>query len=81
MKRIFYLFKRLWRLIRNLVKGTSPIVPVQVSPQTPLIRYLNMPKRQPCPFGHGWKKRVRKTIGGATYSCGKCGEFFVRGYV
>jgi hypothetical protein len=38
----------------------------------------NMPKYQPCPHCHGWKRRKEKTMGGAVYSCQKCGEFFVR---
>jgi len=38
----------------------------------------NMPKYQSCPGGHGWKRRARKTMGGAYYGCKKCGDFFVR---
>ena len=39
----------------------------------------NMPRYQPYPLGHGWKKRTRKTMGGAYYGCSKCcDEFFVR---
>jgi hypothetical protein len=38
----------------------------------------NMPKYQPCPRGHGLKKRKRRTLGGAYYHCEKCGDFFVR---
>jgi hypothetical protein len=39
----------------------------------------NMPTYQPCPFGHGLKKRKAKTMGGATYYCNQCkGGFFVR---
>jgi hypothetical protein len=38
----------------------------------------NMPKRQPCPNGHGWKRRIYKTLSGAYYHCGLCGDFFVR---
>ena len=39
----------------------------------------NMPKYQPCPFGHGWKRRRDKTLAGARYWCGQCaGSFFVR---
>ena len=37
----------------------------------------NMPKSQPCPVGHGWKRRKEKTMGGANYHCW-CGDFFVR---
>lgn len=40
---------------------------------------LNMPQYQPCPAGHGWKRRREKTVRGATYWCEKCrGVFFVR---
>lgn len=40
---------------------------------------VNMPRYQPCPYGHGWKKRVEKTAGGAYYLCNRCpGKFFVR---
>jgi hypothetical protein len=38
----------------------------------------NMPKRQPCPRGHGWKRRKQKTMGGAYYGCRICGDFFIR---
>ena len=38
----------------------------------------NMPKYQPCPRGHGGKKRKQKTIGGAYYLCERCGDYFVR---
>jgi len=38
----------------------------------------NMPRYQPCHGGHGWKRRKRKTMGGAYYGCKKCGDFFVR---
>jgi hypothetical protein len=38
----------------------------------------NMPKYQPCPQGHGWKRRKQKTMSGAYYSCPICGDFFVR---
>ena len=39
----------------------------------------NMPKHQPCPEGHGWKRRESKTRGGARYWCNRCqGFFFVR---
>jgi len=36
----------------------------------------NMPKYQPCPAGHGWKRRKHKTMGGAQYYCSNCKEFF-----
>jgi len=40
---------------------------------------VNMPKHQPCPEGHGWKKRKSKAAGGARYWCNRCqGFFFVR---
>ena len=29
----------------------------------------NMPKRQPCPNGHGWMPRQQKTENGAYYFC------------
>ena len=39
----------------------------------------NIPKRQPCPMEHGWKKRDSKTVGGAYYWCNRCQHhFFVR---
>jgi len=39
----------------------------------------NMPKYQPCPKGHGFKRRKEKTLGGASYHCNICGsDFFVR---
>lgn len=39
---------------------------------------LNMPKYQPCPKNHGWKKQRHKTLGGAVYWCNLCqDEFFV----
>lgn len=38
----------------------------------------NMPRFQPCPQGHGLKKRKKKTLGGAYYGCGICGNFFVK---
>jgi len=38
----------------------------------------NMPKYQPCPRGHGMKRRTQKTAGGAYYACQQCGKFFVR---
>lgn len=43
----------------------------------------NMPKSQPCPKGHGWKKREDKAImggvPGALYYCNRCKDsFFVR---
>ena len=43
----------------------------------------NMPKYQPCPFGHGLKKIEEKAIvggvPGALYYCNKCKDrFFVR---
>ena len=41
-------------------------------------RYPNMPKRQPCPNGHGLKRRLGKTLGGAQYECNRCGNFFVK---
>lgn len=42
----------------------------------------NMPKFQPCPEGHGQKKRANKTIGGADYWCDICQcHFFVRAAV
>jgi len=38
----------------------------------------NMPQYQPCPLGHGWKKRKGKTMAGALYWCNICkAEFFV----
>jgi len=37
----------------------------------------NMPKSQPCPRGHGWKKRVEKTMGGAIYWCNRCQSNFI----
>ena len=38
----------------------------------------NAPKKQPCPLGHSWKKRVGKALGGALYYCNVCkGEFLV----
>lgn len=41
--------------------------------------YLNMPQYQPCPAGHGWKRRITKRRGGATYWCERCRAlFFVR---
>ena len=49
-------------------------------PASKRIRLPNMPKYQPCPNGHGSKKRTEKTLGGANYHCNKCGDFFVRGY-
>lgn len=40
---------------------------------------LNMPKKQPCPMGHGWKKRDSKTMGGAHCWCNTCQHhFFVK---
>jgi len=45
-----------------------------------LIRWgHNMPKYQPCPAGHGWKKRIEKTMSGANYWCNICrASFWVR---
>lgn len=41
----------------------------------------NMPRYQPCPRGHGWKKRISKSITGAWYFCNRCQEkFFVKSY-
>lgn len=40
----------------------------------------NMPKKQPCPMGHGWKKRQAKTVGGALYYCNKCKSSFAVPY-
>ena len=37
----------------------------------------NMPRFQPCPLGHGPKKRVAKTVGGALYHCNKCQSDFL----
>jgi len=37
----------------------------------------NMPKYQPCPEGHGWKRREEKTMGGANYWCNKCRRSFL----
>lgn len=39
--------------------------------------FYNMPKRQPCPLGHGDKKRDYKTAGGATYWCNICKASFL----
>ena len=37
----------------------------------------NMPKYQPCPLGHGWKKRNGKTMAGALYWCNVCQSSFL----
>ncbi len=37
---------------------------------------LCMPKRQPCPECHGWRKRERKTVAGAFYNCTHCKNIF-----
>ena len=37
----------------------------------------NMLKKQPCPLGHGWKKRNGKTMGGASYYCNRCKPRFL----
>jgi hypothetical protein len=47
---------------------------------TPVRLGHNMPKYQPCPNGHGMKKRKEKTLTGAHYHCNKCGDFLVRAY-
>ena len=40
----------------------------------------NAPKKQPCPLGHGWKKRVGKAMGGALYWCNVCQDEFLVPY-
>ena len=80
MEQFINFLRRVWLMIKGLIKrnttipsinqAKSPIVPINIS-------YPNMPKAQPCPRGHGWKKRTRKTLGGADYLCNKCGAFFV----
>ena len=46
---------------------------------TPIRWRHNMLKYQPCPFGHGWKKRIEKTMSGANYWCNVCrARFLVR---
>ncbi len=37
----------------------------------------DMPKYQPCPLGHGWKKRSSKTMAGALYWCNMCQSSFL----
>ena len=44
---------------------------------TPIRWGHNMPKYQPCPFGHGWKKRIEKTMSGADYWCNVCRTRFL----
>lgn len=40
----------------------------------------NMPKHQPCPLKHGWKKRVEKAKTGAYYGCNRCKALFMVPY-
>ena len=53
------------------------VIAPEVTPDKPVKFTHNMPKRQPCPFGHGWKKRLEKTLGGALYWCNKCQTSFL----
>jgi len=82
-----------WNWLKALVsklmkhsKATSPII-MPKSEESPKMRQMvfpthNMPKCQPCPLGHGWKKRLQKTLGGASYWCNKCqSDFFVKANV
>jgi len=79
-------WSRLKRLLKKKGEKETPkprIVPIAEKsssiPSVPASRIvLNMPRRQPCPFGHGWKRRAYKTLGGAYYWCNICpAAFFV----
>ena len=86
--RIKLLLVRLFRLLgwHKWDNPTIGSVPLAEKPPEPAFRqhrtamfHHNMPKYQPCPFGHGWKRRRDKTLAGARYWCGQCdGSFFVR---
>jgi len=74
------LFKKLFR------RSTPPTPPPRFPspPESPEYKTIstghggpNMPKKQPCPRGHGLKKRARKTMGGAFYFCNVCPVEFV----
>lgn len=59
------------RILKRQVKEGRLVTTRQPGP--------NMPKSQPCPQGHGWKRRKQKTMGGANYHCNTCRQdFFVR---
>lgn len=81
-------WKKLKGLFGSKKSETRPAVdtlPEQLPKEQPLYKLLdtsrggpNAPKYQPCPLGHGWKKRVGKALGGALYYCNWCkGEFLV----
>ena len=57
--------RKWWHFPVRLLKPRAPQVPT-------------MPKRQPCPRCHGWRKRTRSVPAGAWYKC-NCGHgpFFV----
>lgn len=72
---------RCWNWVKAVLLGLfrrDKHVAARAVQTYPRYRYPNMPKRQPCPNGHGWKRRISKTLGGARYKCNKCRVFFVR---
>lgn len=79
--------KKIWEWVKAMVaklfrqsKPTQVQMKCAESPKAivPMRWRHNMPKYQPCPNGHGWKKRREKTMRGANYWCNRClGNFFV----
>lgn len=80
------MLKNIWRFIKVIISKLlslfrhKEVAIIREEPQRDSVswRNPNMPKFQPCPRGHGWKKRIEKTIGGARYLCNRCRDkFFV----
>lgn len=77
-------FSWLKRRFKTKAKESKPTVKADDKPVTlpkvpKAFYYPAMPKYQPCPQCHGWRKRQEKTLGGANYYCKKCDTpFFVK---
>lgn len=91
MDKIKRLIQVVWHFLRNLFTREAK-VPTEKPGKTWLDKMrerfatfrfvdtslggLNMPKFQPCPEGHGQKKRDSKAAGGAYYWCNTCQHHF-----
>ena len=68
---------KLFRRTRHELVAETELPTKEPSKVVPIRFTHNMPKYQPCPEGHGWKKRLVKTFGGANYWCNQCKSSFL----